>query len=192
MTKYTSSPQERLHRPSGHALGTAVLTALLTLTLAGCSGTGRDYSVPRDLCGVTVDPDLISPFLPDGKKLTQRSYDNGVVSPRCRVSVDKHLIVYISDDVVPADVDPIQVQARGLLRLGNPSPVDVGDAARIADRGATAVADCTREGEPMRFVTTIELEKEIPEETSKRRSDLTQLLRAYLPKAMAAVNCNEA
>ncbi|MFC5957003.1 hypothetical protein ACFP51_21760 [Streptomyces pratens] len=192
MTKHIPPPQRRLHRPSGRALGTGALAAVLTLTSAGCSGPDRDYSMPGDLCGVTVDSDLISPFLPGGKKLTQDSYDHGVVSPRCRVIVDRSLIMHISGDVVPPEIDPIQVKDRGLLRLGTPSPVDVGDAARIADHGAMAVADCTRDGEPMRFVTMIELQKEIPEETPKRRSDLTQLLRAYFPKAMAAVDCTKA
>ncbi|WP_437059885.1 hypothetical protein [Streptomyces sp. enrichment culture] len=138
-----------------------------------------------------MDSDLLSSFLPDGEKLAQDSYGHDVVSPRCRVTVDESLIMHISGDVVEPDTDPIQVKERGLLRLGNPSPADVGDAARVADRGAMAVADCTRDDEPMRFVAMIELQKEIPEETSKRRSDLTQLLGDYFPKAMAAVNCHE-
>ncbi|CAL9612180.1 hypothetical protein SUDANB140_05666 [Streptomyces sp. enrichment culture] len=191
MTKHTS-PLQRWPRRSGRrAIGTGALAAVLLFVSAGCSGTGRAYSVPGDLCGVTVDSDLLSSFLPDGEKLAQDSYGHDVVSPRCRVTVDESLIMHISGDVVEPDTDPIQVKERGLLRLGNPSPADVGDAARVADRGAMAVADCTRDDEPMRFVAMIELQKEIPEETSKRRSDLTQLLGDYFPKAMAAVNCHE-
>ncbi|MER6982267.1 hypothetical protein [Streptomyces carpinensis] len=84
------------------------------------------------------------------------------------------------------------MQDRGLQRLGHPSPVDVGDAARVADRGAMAVADCTGAGDRKRIATLIQLEQEHPEDSSQRRKDLTQLLRAYFPKAMAALDCDSA
>ena len=59
---------------------------MLVLATAGCTDSGsRAYSVPDKVCGVAVDSDLLSPFLPDGKKLTQRAYDAGQESPRCRL-----------------------------------------------------------------------------------------------------------
>ncbi|MDI1456469.1 hypothetical protein NHG22_22000 [Streptomyces sp. ATE26] len=161
------------------------------LSSTACSGGGRDYAVPGDLCGVTVDSQLVSPLLPDGKKLTQRSSNASATSPRCRVSVDGDLVLYISSDLVSPGTDPLQVQDRGLQRLGHPLPADVGDSARVADRGAMAVADCTRRGGKQRIATLIQLEKEHPKDASQRRKDLTRLLRAYLPKAMAGLDCSK-
>ncbi|MEU6244454.1 hypothetical protein [Streptomyces sp. NPDC047024] len=48
----------------------AVLVAAFGL-LAGCAGSSeeREYAVPSTLCGVSVDPELVSPFLPGGKGL---------------------------------------------------------------------------------------------------------------------------
>ncbi|MFF9495041.1 hypothetical protein [Streptomyces flaveolus] len=181
-----TASKPRLRRP-GVRLGAAV--AVLLSVATGCSDGGRDYSVPDDLCGVRVGSELLEPFLPDGEKLTQRAYDAGDTSPRCRVTVDDRLVLYVADDLVPPDTDPLEVQDRALLRLGNPAAVDVGEAARVADRGATAVAECTRDGDDMRFVTLIQLEQRTPEDTEQRRTALTDLLRAYFPKAVAGAGC---
>ncbi|WP_306185414.1 hypothetical protein [Streptomyces sp. MK5] len=192
MTKQTRKARSRPRRSSGRLLATGTVACAVLLSSAACSQGGRDYAVPGDLCGVTVDSKLVAPLLPDGKKLTQRSSDAGATSPRCRVSVDGDLVLYISSDLVSPDTDPLKVQDRGLQRLGHPSPADIGDAARVADRGAMAVADCTRAGGRKRIATLIQLEQEHPEDSSRRRKDLTQLLRAYLPKAMAVLECDTA
>ncbi|MGW0835986.1 hypothetical protein [Streptomyces prunicolor] len=127
---------------------------LLVLATAGCSDSGtRAYAVPGKVCGVAVDSDLLSPFLPDGQKLTQRAYNSGQESPRCRLSVDGKLVVYLSGDIAPTETDPIKVQDRALVGLGNPASVDVGDSARVADNGAMAVGTCTYEGRQHKFVT---------------------------------------
>ncbi|MGP4047236.1 hypothetical protein [Streptomyces sp. 2A115] len=57
--------------------------------LSGCSkDEEREYALPKSLCGVTVNPDLMSPFLPPGKKIaTQQESPNGGTK-RCKVSVD--------------------------------------------------------------------------------------------------------
>ncbi|MFI9250401.1 hypothetical protein [Streptomyces sp. NPDC053069] len=192
MTKQTRKARPRLRRSSGRLLATGALACAVLLSSTACSKGGRDYAVPGDLCGVAVDSQLVSPLLPDGKKLTQRSSDAGATSRRCRVSVDDNLVLYISSDLVSPDTDPLKVQDRGLQRLGHPAPADIGDAARVADRGAMAVADCTTGGDKKRIATLIQLGKEHPEDTSQRRKDLTQLLRAYLPKAMADLDCRKA
>ncbi|WP_327400901.1 hypothetical protein OG194_12235 [Streptomyces sp. NBC_01288] len=142
---------------------------------------------------MAVDSDLLSPFLPDGQKLTERAYNSGQESPRCRLSVDGKLIVYLSGDVVPAETDPIKVQDRALVRLGNPaSVVDIGDSARVADNGALAVAACTYEGSRRKFVTLVQLQEKVPAKTSQRRDAMRSFLGAYFPKAMAKQGCEQA
>ncbi|MFD8199386.1 hypothetical protein [Streptomyces sp. NPDC059701] len=187
MSSRTATTGKSWPRRPGVRLGAAV--AVLLSVATGCSDGGRDYAVPKDLCGVEVGSDLLAPFLPDGEKVAQRAYDAGDTSPRCRVTVDDRLILYVADDLVPPDTDPLKVQDRALLRLGNPAPVDVGEAARVANRGATAVAGCTRDGAEKKFVTLLQLERSTPEDTEQRRSALTDLLRAYSPKAMADLGC---
>ncbi|MFF8025198.1 hypothetical protein ACFZDJ_29750 [Streptomyces sp. NPDC007896] len=138
---------------------------------------------------MTVDSDSLSPLLPNGKKLTEKSYDAGPESPRCRLLVDQKLVVYLSGDVVAGDTDPIKVQDRALVRLGSPAAADIGDDAVIADRGAMAVAGCTYKGKQQKFAVLVQLEKNVPEKVSERRDALRSFLRSYFPKAMEKQGC---
>ncbi|TQE38943.1 hypothetical protein Sipo8835_03430 [Streptomyces ipomoeae] len=74
---------------------------LMTLgCLAACdkSAGGKEYSVPRALCGVSVDQDLLSEFLPAGKRVdvTEKSSVPGI--KRCRVTVDGKLALIASQE----------------------------------------------------------------------------------------------
>ncbi|MFG2483242.1 hypothetical protein ACGFSI_10855 [Streptomyces virginiae] len=63
-----------------------------------------------------------------------------------------------------------------------------GDAARVADSMAVAVARCTYEGKPSQFVVEIYppiKASDVPE----RREALTRLMTVYFPAAQKAVGC---
>ncbi|MGI5352109.1 hypothetical protein ACQEU8_28545 [Streptomyces sp. CA-250714] len=49
----------------------AVVPGIALLLVAGCSTDGRDYAVPREICGVRVPQKVLEPLLPDGEKLHQ-------------------------------------------------------------------------------------------------------------------------
>jgi hypothetical protein len=73
------------------------LAALAALTLiAGCSNGDekgdRDYAVPGNLCGTSVNSDEISPFFPAGESITAQK-DDHLGSQICKVTVDKKLIL---------------------------------------------------------------------------------------------------
>ncbi|MFC9647592.1 hypothetical protein [Streptomyces sp. NPDC056937] len=94
------------------------------IVLAACStpkSEERKYAVPESLCGVTVESDLLSPFLPPGEKIsTQKESPNGGTT-QCNIIVDGKIAVIASriwwargggvSDVaaVHAKVDPGQV-----------------------------------------------------------------------------------
>lgn len=170
----------------------AVLMTVLLVGTTGCTDA-RDLAVPDDVCGVTVGADRLAPFLPSGDKVEQDSYnafDGDPKSPRCRVSVDKRLAVYISGDIVSTDTDPIEVQKRSQKpRRPNLVPASIGDEAGIEDDWAIAVARCTYEGKPHKFTTMVEVLEDTPEKTPERRTALENFLRAYFPKAMEKIGC---
>ncbi|MEU9604672.1 hypothetical protein, partial [Streptomyces sp. NPDC048057] len=65
--------------------------ALMALLLAGCSDGGRDYAVPKDLCGVPMPEKDLAPLLPDGKEI-QLSYKEFTLTDAwitCGVAVDE-------------------------------------------------------------------------------------------------------
>ncbi|MFJ1812580.1 MULTISPECIES: hypothetical protein [unclassified Streptomyces] len=71
-----------------------ILTVSLTAAtaLSGCSsGEEREYSLPQSLCGVSVDPDSLAPFLPPGEKVSTRKTTPNGGTQRCNVSVDGEL-----------------------------------------------------------------------------------------------------
>lgn len=78
-------------RPLSTAQRIALLMTGIALgaTLSGCSASEeREYALPRSLCDVTVDPDLLSPFLPSGEKVSARQETPNDGTQRCNVSVD--------------------------------------------------------------------------------------------------------
>ncbi|MEU9014137.1 hypothetical protein AB0D12_31090 [Streptomyces sp. NPDC048479] len=173
--------------PKGGAL---LVGATLLAALAGC-GESRDYAVPNKACGVSVDAGLLAPLLPKGDKLQVKDTDQGSESPRCRLLVDNRLAVDLRGDVVPADTDPIQANSQGLARLGNPAKADIGDDARIADRGAMSVGACTYKGVRRKLAVEVELKGEVPDDTQERRRMLSDFLKSYLPEALQAQGCTE-
>jgi hypothetical protein len=58
--------------------------------LAGCSGSEgtKEYDVPKALCGVPVDQDLVSAFLPSGKKIAVQEKNPVPSRRRCQVNID--------------------------------------------------------------------------------------------------------
>ncbi|MEU2058124.1 hypothetical protein [Streptomyces bungoensis] len=68
---------------------TAAVLAVFGM-LAGCSGSDgkKAYDVPTKLCGVTVDPSLVLPFLPSGEKVRVRGADPVPSRRLCQMDID--------------------------------------------------------------------------------------------------------
>ncbi|MET8568316.1 hypothetical protein [Streptomyces sp. NPDC004783] len=62
------------------------------VTGCGADEETRDYSVPGTLCGIRVDAEELTPFLPPGKKLSVKPVDHPTAA-WCDVSVDGKLAV---------------------------------------------------------------------------------------------------
>ncbi|MFF2524593.1 hypothetical protein [Streptomyces liangshanensis] len=71
--------------------GTVALAGVLLLAVcsAACSAAPeKEYATPDALCGVSVEPAVVAPFLPAGKKISLRP-DNGIQGwMLCDVDVD--------------------------------------------------------------------------------------------------------
>ncbi|MFI1225594.1 MULTISPECIES: hypothetical protein [unclassified Streptomyces] len=164
-----------------------ILPATLLIGVAGCGGP-ESFTV-SELCGRKVDSALVAPFLPEGETL---KVDDGISAPeqpRCKVSVDGELYLYVRGSIDKADFDILKASERSMRRLGNPAPAaGIGDGATIADHGAMAVQACTYKGEKSQYILDID-GVDNPKNTAERRAALEKLLRAHLPVIMEAEGC---
>ncbi|MFE9839272.1 hypothetical protein ACFYP4_29665 [Streptomyces sp. NPDC005551] len=79
----------------------ATSAALATIgLLVGCSGAeeNKEYDVPKALCGVSVDQNLVSTFLPPGKKITVREKNPVPSRKRCQVNIDGEVALMVSQE----------------------------------------------------------------------------------------------
>ncbi|MFF9507864.1 hypothetical protein ACF1BU_25590 [Streptomyces sp. NPDC014724] len=150
--------------------------------------------MPDRLCGVRVSPDTLAPLLPDGAEFKEKKYDFSPDRPRCRLIVDKKVVLHIRGDVVSTDTDPFEVRARSLRMGGNPAPATgpLGRDARITDSWAIAVKSCHYQGSPHKYAIEVELTagKLVPTDTAKRRKALEAFLDGYVPTALKAQGCS--
>ncbi|MES9806197.1 MULTISPECIES: hypothetical protein [Streptomyces] len=61
------------------------------MTISACSKTHeekREYALPHSLCGVEVAPDLLSPFLPPGEKLSVKEETPDGGTETCELFID--------------------------------------------------------------------------------------------------------
>jgi hypothetical protein len=83
-----------------HLAGVGVSIFALLFTLSACSSgePEREYATPKSLCGITVDPEELTDFLPPGKKVSTTATSSPPKATRCTVSVDGKKIIYITQE----------------------------------------------------------------------------------------------
>ncbi|MFD5076992.1 hypothetical protein [Streptomyces sp. NPDC058371] len=69
-------------------------------TLVGCSASTekKEYDVPKALCGVSMDRDLVSGFLPAGKKIDIQEKNPVPSRERCQVNIDGKVALVASQE----------------------------------------------------------------------------------------------
>ncbi|WP_432139373.1 hypothetical protein [Streptomyces sp. bgisy154] len=73
-----------------------VLSGILTATACSTSSGGdgeRNYTIPSTQCGISLNPELISPFLPGGDSITVKPSSPNGGTKRCDVIVDGKLAI---------------------------------------------------------------------------------------------------
>jgi hypothetical protein len=68
--------------------GTVAIAAFGLMSACSEPAPEREYTAPRSLCGVPVDPDLLSAFLPAGEKVEVQESRPVPTRKTCRVDVD--------------------------------------------------------------------------------------------------------
>ncbi|MEU1401334.1 hypothetical protein ABZ471_03030 [Streptomyces sp. NPDC005728] len=127
---------------SRRVVETTVMLAVFGM-LVGCSGSDgkKAYTVPAELCGVSVDPDLISPFLPSGKEVGVRGTHPVPGRRLCRVDVDGKWALTANQEWWEENVS-IATVASGNPQLGSAEMSDDGTSLYSGTGAVTRIKDC--------------------------------------------------
>lgn len=111
--------------------------------LVGCSGSDekKAYNVPTELCGVSVDPDLISPFLPSGEEVGVRGTHPVPSRQLCQVDVGGKWALMANQEWWAQDVS-IATVASGNPQLGSAETSASGGFLYSGTGAVARVKDC--------------------------------------------------
>ncbi|MCQ4210992.1 DUF3659 domain-containing protein [Streptomyces longispororuber] len=124
--------------------------AVTMCTLASCSDNSepeRNYAIPKDLCGISIDSTLLTPFLPEGKSIVIREEDPVPSQKNCQVNVDGK-VAFIASQEWWEDGDTLAQVAEGNPKLDG---AEISEDGRLiySETGAVSSVDpCTSPDHP--------------------------------------------
>ncbi|MFF3128166.1 hypothetical protein ACFVRD_39090 [Streptomyces sp. NPDC057908] len=164
------------------------LTTGLALSLAACGG-GRQYTVPKQACGVPISEKALDPFLVDGKKFTVLGKPLATGEGNCAIWVDEWLVVDLRLEKVDKLYDPMdeleafrftnreKMKDLPFARLGA-----LGDASSMVSTGcAGPTADY--------LVVQIDVDGQADGDVAERRKHIQDFTLDFIPKVKKALDC---
>ncbi|MFG3517863.1 MULTISPECIES: hypothetical protein [Streptomyces] len=166
----------------------AFLVAMLTAAtaLSGCSNNEKKkYAPPESLCGVSVEPDLLAPFLPPGKRISTQLTRPNDGTQRCTVSVDDQLAL-IAGQIWWYKTGTVEEIASVHARVNNGN-VTTGNNFLYSGTGAVGKVDgCTNSTHPDKALfTTVQVFTSGQEDAST----MGQLITRYTEHVRAGRDC---
>ncbi|GAU71098.1 putative hypothetical protein [Streptomyces sp. NBRC 110611] len=198
MADHFDGPSDRVPHATTWRRATASAAAALSLILlaSGCGGPQVNYAIPEEVCGITVDQDLLRPLFPPGDRV---QFDGDVLSDGkkaksiCQYYVDGNTALLVDSKRNSENVTAEQL-AKPIARAVNSKMWSQSDG-RIAgfDGNAYGTTNCSgtpsdTHGEPARTFT---LKISVNHFTSAEsvRPHLQKLMTTLLPKAARSRGC---
>ncbi|MEL5956871.1 hypothetical protein AADR41_19205 [Streptomyces sp. CLV115] len=170
----------------------STLTACLALSLAACGG-GREYTVPKAACGVSLDEKVLEPFLVDGEKLEAKGgsvIETGTSTQgACAIRVDGKLVLHLRVDKVDKIYDPMdpseefrftnRTKMRGLPFAGLGA---LGDAISMVSTSCTGP-------EADYLIAYVSVDSQAGGDVAERRKHIKAFTYDFVPKVKKALRC---
>ncbi|MCC3771075.1 hypothetical protein [Streptomyces sp. UNOC14_S4] len=174
----------------------ALVGALLVLTACGGS-KGHDGAIPESLCDVKVEPDLVKPLLPTGKKFHYFDSGDGKENRLCQLYVGGEKVFDIDNTRSLVKRDAMTYAHMSLYGLENTERAAIGDDGVLADNGAYIVNSCTYQGKKMSYVLYIHVSQTKEDyyeglyagKHLKLRPEVLRFAKAYLPGGAKVMGC---
>ncbi|MBQ0984368.1 hypothetical protein KBZ10_07510 [Streptomyces sp. F63] len=165
----------------------ACVTAAIVLGLTGCSGEEkRTYKIPPSLCGVPLESDLISPFLPPGSTISVSPSTPVDGTERCTVRVDGESVMIASQEWwdEASRATPQKVASAH----AHVEPNNISEDGRYvhSSRGAAWQVSCR---EPQRSKSELFIVIQIPESGTPDEDSMKRLAKAYAEEVASSDKC---
>ncbi|MFI0981994.1 hypothetical protein ACH4SP_33925 [Streptomyces sp. NPDC021093] len=164
--------------------------AVLAATTS-CSSQGRDYTIPKKFCHITMNPDVMAPTLPDGKSIEQKFRGTDLTSTSmpaiCDLRVDKKDTIYANvsrSEKFLDPRDPIESYKFKNLEVVKGLPFDM---TVLGDRSIVIDTKCNGPKTPrvrpyLAFYSG-------SEDTAQRRKDILAFGKAYTLALKKELGC---
>ncbi|MEU8740940.1 hypothetical protein AB0K62_32025 [Streptomyces halstedii] len=160
----------------------------LALLAAGCGG-GREYAMPKELCGVPVGEKELSPLLPDGQKLDVAGDPLVTSANLCGVSVDDDPAVDIQVEKTEKFYDPMDAsEAFRFTNREKSAGLPFEGAGATGDKHVMITARCDAP-EAGHLIVNIGVGEKAEKDVDRRRSDLEAFARAFVPSVKKEMGC---
>ncbi|MGY1582916.1 hypothetical protein [Streptomyces sp. MN13] len=168
------------------------LTACLALSLTACGG-GREYTVPKAVCGVPLNEKTLEPFLFNGEKLevTGGSVIETGTSGHgsCEIRVDGKRVVRLEVEKVDKLYDAMDPSEE--FRFTNRkkmSGLPFDGSGALGDSNSMVSAGCSGD-EVDYLIAYVSLDGEADGDVSQRREDLEAFTLDFVAKVKKELGC---
>ncbi|MFG2593560.1 hypothetical protein [Streptomyces sp. NPDC048438] len=163
----------------------SAISAALTVSLVSCSeGAEQKYNVPTSLCGTSMPAGLLSPVLPGGEEVLEKSESPADGVERCQVLVDNKIALVASQEWWndrPNLTDIAQGQA--YVELDNFSD----DGRYIySKRGAVGKVECA---EPIRPGNELFAVVQVPEPGTANENAVKKIITEFTKALSSSKQC---
>ncbi|MEU9624010.1 hypothetical protein ACIO8F_39345 [Streptomyces sp. NPDC087228] len=170
----------------------SALTAWLALSLTAC-GSGREYTVPKEACGVPLNEKTLDPFLFDGKKLRVTGgsvIETGTnIQGACRIGVDGKLVVHLRVDKADKLYDPMdKLYAFRFTNREKMKDLPFAGLGALGDAASMVSTGCS--GPKADFlIAIVSVDGQAGGDVAERRKDIKAFILDFVPKVKKALRC---
>jgi hypothetical protein len=170
----------------------SALTLCLALLLTAC-GSGREYTVPKEACGVTLDEKRLDPFLFDGKKLEVTGgslIETGTnTQGACTIRVDGKDVVHLRVDKVDKIYDPMaELDAFRFTNREKMEGLPFSGLGALGDRNSMVSTGCA--GPKADYVIVhVVVRSQAGDDVAERRKNIDSFTLDFVPEVKKALGC---
>jgi hypothetical protein len=169
-------------------LTASTLACCLALSLTACGG-GREYSVPKEACGLPLNKKALEPFLVDGKKFEVLGEPLAAGEGNCGIWVDDWLVVNLLLEKVEKLYDPMDESEEFRFKnRAKTTDLPFPGLGAVGDFNAMISAQC--DAPDLKYVIVyVGISLKATGDVTRRRQNIESFALDVVPKVKKALSC---